>query len=244
MRKEVIGDATLYRGDCREIVPSLQRPTAIISDPPYGMNAATDSHRFSGGAATHRLRRKEGRSWPAVVGDDKEFRPSALLAAADLLVLWGFNHFPRELTPGTALVWLKRADDALGTFLSDGEIAWLNKGRGVYAFRDFSGHAEASSGQRYHPTQKPVALMQWCIQRAKVPAGGMVMDPYMGSGSTGIAAGRLGHPFVGVEIVPEYFDAACRRIEEAQRHKDLFVHLPAEDPADTRIADLFREPDE
>jgi DNA modification methylase len=223
MRVERIGDCTLYLGDCREVLPTLQRPAAVISDPPYGMKAGTDSGRFSGGTMTHRIRRKEGRSWPAVIGDDKEFDPSHLVGAADIVLLWGFNHFPAHCTPGTSLVWLKRADNAFGTFLSDGELAWLNKGRGFYAFRDFSGHMEASSGHRYHPTQKPVSLMRWCIQRAKVPLGGIILDPYMGSGSTGVAAVNEGYPFVGVEVVPEYFDAACKRIEAAYKQPDLFV---------------------
>ena len=245
VRVERIGNATLYCGDCREILPALQRPDAIISDPPYGMSADTDSHRFSGGSAGHRRRRKEGRCWPSVVGDSERFDASCLLELADTVLLWGLNHFPDSLFPGTALVWLKRSDDAFGTFLSDGEVAWLSRGRGCYAFRDFSGHMEASSGQRFHPTQKPVALMRWCIDRAKLQDGSSVLDPFMGSGSTGVAAVQMGHPFTGIEMVPEYFEAACHRIEEAQRQGNLLNQLPhAKDPADARMADLFAEPEE
>jgi DNA modification methylase len=233
-RVEHIGSAVLYLGDCREIVPTLARPAAVISDPPYGMNAGTDSHRFSGGETSHRKRRKEGRSWPAVRGDDAEFDPSWLIEAADVVALWGFNNFPRNLPPGAALIWLKRSDAALGSFLSDAEIAWLSRGRGVYGFRDFSGHAEASSGQRAHPTQKPVQLMRWCIQRAKVAAGGVILDPYMGSGSTGVAAASLGHPFVGIEIETLYFDAACRRIAEELRQPPLFAECATTDDGDRR----------
>lgn len=227
MRIEHIGDATLYLGDCRDVLPTLARPAALISDPPYGMKAGTDSHRFSGSATSHRKRRKEGRCWPPVTGDDTEFNAQPLLALANIVLLWGFNHFPRDLPPGAALIWLKRSDDALGTFLSDAEIAWLSVGRGVYGFRDFSGYAEASAGQRAHPTQKPVELMRWCIQRAKVPPSGTILDPYMGSGSTGVAAVSMGHPFVGIEIEAQYFDAACRRIEEAYRQPRLFADPPA-----------------
>jgi len=82
---------------------------------------------------------------------------------------------------------------------------------------------EVTAGQsREHPTQKPVALMRWCIERAKVPPGGVILDPYMGSGSTGVAAMQMRHPFIGIEIEPRYFDVACRRIEEAQRQGDMF----------------------
>ena len=242
IRVEHIGDATLYLGDCREVLPTLSGIDAVVTDPPWGMKADTDSHRFSGGETSHRKRRKEGRCWPAVVGDDAEFDPSHLLGLADVVLLWGFNHFPRGLTPGSALVWLKRSDDAFGSFLSDGEIAWLNRGRGVYAFRDFSGHMEASTGQRCHPTQKPVALMRWSLQRAGISDGGTVLDPYMGGGSTGVAAAQLGHPFIGIEVVQEYFDASRRRIEQAHRQRDLFVHTPVpEHPVETQIADLFAE---
>lgn len=218
LRTETIGAARLLLGDCREIAAALPRPAAVISDPPYGMSHDTDSRRFTRG---------KGRRWGEVVGDDAEFDPRPWLAAADTVLLWGLNHFPRHLPPGAGLVWLKRHDAAFGSFLSDGEMAWLNKGRGVYAFRDFSGNAEAASGQRVHPTQKPVALMRWCIQRAKVPAGGAILDPYMGSGSTGVAAVQMGHPFVGVEIEERYFDAACARIDRAQRQSDMFVPRPA-----------------
>lgn len=224
VRKEQLAEnVTLYGGDCREVLPTLKRPAAIISDPPYGMKADTDSHRFSGGSVGHRQRRKEGRTWAPVIGDDVEFDPAHLLSTAPIVLLWGLNHFPRGLDAGTALVWLKRSDAALGSFLSDGEIAWLNRGRGVYGFRDFSGHAEASRGERYHPTQKPVALMEWCIERAKVPAGGVICDPYMGAGSTGVAAVRAGYGFVGIEMEPLYFDTACRRIADELRRPRLFA---------------------
>lgn len=236
VRKEVLADdVTLYLGDSREIVPTLQPPAAVISDPPYGMKAGTDSHRFSGGAEGHRQRRKEGRKWAAVIGDDVEFDPTHLLAVAPIVLLWGLNHFPRGLTAGTALIWLKRSDDALGSFLSDGEIAWLNRGRGVYGFRDFSGHAEASRGERFHPTQKPVALMEWCIERAKVPAGGVICDPYMGSGSTGVAAVRNGFGFIGCEIEPLYFDSACKRIADELRRPRLFAE-PIAKPVQEALA--------
>jgi site-specific DNA-methyltransferase (adenine-specific) len=121
----------------------------------------------------------------------------------------------------------------------------------VYAF-----HAPDSNGRRRmelsgdpfggetaHPTQKPLALMRWCIDRLCLAAGSMILDPYVGSGTSGVAALRAGHSFIGCEIHEPYFDIACRRIEAAQRQADLFVRLPpVEDPADVRMADLFAEP--
>jgi site-specific DNA-methyltransferase (adenine-specific) len=220
MRAEKIGLATLYLGDCREIAPGLERPAAVITDPPYGMKASVDSSRFSGGDAASQRRRGGGKDYGAgIVGDDEQFDPSPWLHH-ERVILWGLNHFPYGLQRGAALVWVKRNDAAFGSFLSDAEIAWKKGGCGVYCFRDLSTYGEALD--RHHPTQKPVALMRWCIEQAKVPPGGTILDPYMGSGSTGVAAVQMRHPFIGIEIEPRYFDIACRRIEEAQRQGDMF----------------------
>lgn len=222
-RREVIGLATLYLGDCREIAPTLARPAAVISDPPYGMAADTDYTRFSGGQTP----RGVGSLHAPIVNDDVPF-DARWLVGFDRVVLWGFNHFPECLAAGAALVWDKRNPGAEGTFLSDCEVAWMKGRRGAYIFRCVfagSGRAVDAGVPPYapavHPTQKPVALMRWCIEQAKVPPGGCILDPYMGSGSTGVAAVQMRHPFVGIEIEPRYFDVACRRIEEAQRQGDL-----------------------
>jgi site-specific DNA-methyltransferase (adenine-specific) len=159
------------------------------------------------------------------VGDREPFDPSPWVALAKSVVLWGWNHYAARLPVGTTLIWLKRNDDAFGSFLSDAELAWVAGGHGVYAFRDArgpSGRAAEGLGEAAHPTQKPVPLMRWCIERAKVPPAGLILDPYMGSGSTGVAAVEMRHPFIGIEIEPRYFDTACRRIEAAQRQGDMF----------------------
>jgi len=229
-RREVIGLATLYLGDCREIAPTLGRPAAVISDPPYGMSANTDSRRFTGGNGVNR---GEGLEWGEIIGDAGPFDPAQWLQAAGRVVLWGANHYGAKLPVGTTLVWVKKAPHLFGTFLSDAEIAWMRGGHGVYcqevSFPPPSRIAEAALGTGHpaHPTQKPVALMQWCIERAKVPSGGTILDPYMGSGSTGVAAVQMRHPFIGIEIEERYFDRACRRIEEAQRQGDMLRDMPA-----------------
>jgi len=215
-RREVIGLATLYCGDCREIAPTLARPAAVISDPPYGMKW---DGKITAGSGGHSPGMKSANFGVRIIGDDEPFEPSPWLDAADAVILFGCNHYAARLPLGTTLVWVKRLDGGFGSFLSDAEIAWKKGGHGVYCWRDLSLMAETRD--RAHPTQKPVPLMRWCIEQAKVPAGGVILDPYMGSGSTGVAAMQMRHPFVGIEIDPTYFAIACRRIEQAQRQGDL-----------------------
>jgi site-specific DNA-methyltransferase (adenine-specific) len=220
---ETIGDAVLYLGDCREILRDMDRVIdAVVTDPPYGIGHSGNSHRFSGG----NTRRGPGSNHGPIAGDAAPFDPRPFLIG-DAQIIWGLNHFPQHLQPGAALVWLKRNDEALGSFLSDAETAWFSSGHGVYAFRhvtagstramEWSGDAYATSA---HPTQKPIALMEWCL--GFVPKAQTILDPFMGSGTTGVAAIKLGRKFIGIEIEPKYFDIACRRIEEAWKQPRLF----------------------
>lgn len=221
MRVETIGDATLYCGDCLEILPTLGRVDAVISDPPYGMNLNTDNSRFSGGNIASVSRRGNGKgtaNGKPIINDDKPFDPSPFLAF-DSVTLFGANHFGARLPVGTMLVWLKRLDGGFGSFLSDAEVAWEKGGHGVYCFRDTSMNAETA--HRAHPTQKPVSLMRWCIERHG-PKAQTILDPYMGSGTTGVAAIQLGRKFIGIEIDESYFSIACKRIEEAWKQPRLF----------------------
>lgn len=231
MRHEVIGSATLYCGDCRDILPTLTGIEAVISDPPYGMNANTDSRRFSGGKAENNRRPGQGTNHAAVIGDDVPFDPMPWLEVGSDVILWGANHYASALPIGRTLVWLKKPPALFGTFLSDAEIGWQSGGCGVWAFyKQFTIQTrlvEADTTIPVHPTQKPVALMEWCVARVK---GVTVLDPFMGSGTTGVACARMGRAFVGVEIDPGYFDIACRRMEAAQRQGDLFITRPAKAP--------------
>jgi site-specific DNA-methyltransferase (adenine-specific) len=209
-RVEKIGDATLYLGDCLEIASRLRNVDCVVSDPPYGMKWDTVTKRFSGGSEATRAKRSKGKTERRdIVGDDKPFDPTPWITYPEC-VLFGANHFADKLPRGTTLVWIKRNDAAFGTFLSDAEIAWRKGGHGVYCRRDLSMAALAL--KRVHPTQKPVSIMEWVIGRAgKAP---VVLDPYMGSGSTGIAALNLGRKFIGIEREPHYFDVACERFNQ------------------------------
>ena len=127
---------------------------------------------------------------------------------------------------GGWLVWDKRCGRGYN-YQGDAEMAWINRAQVVRVKPLFASGSAVANPSEFdvrgaHPTQKPIELMRWCIEQAKVPPGGVILDPYMGSGSTGVAAVQMRHPFIGIEIEERYFDVACRRIEEAQRQGDMF----------------------
>jgi DNA modification methylase len=224
MHKEVIGLATLYLGDCREIAPGLDRPAAVITDPPYGIGV--DRAMAKGAGTKHGAALAAKRDYEATGWDDAA-PPAWFIAwlsqASDNVVIFGGNYFP--LPPSRCwLVWDKKVN---GDF-ADCELAWTNLDKPVRRIEwMWNGMIRKSGEERNnHPTQKPLGVMSWCIEQAKVPPGGVILDPYMGSGSTGVAAMQMRHRFVGIEIEPRYFDIACRRIEEAQRQGDMFRDAP------------------
>jgi tRNA G10 N-methylase Trm11 len=196
----------LYHADCRDLLPIVA--DAVITDPPYGMNWNTDSTRFSG----PRLH-GPGRDRERIRCDDEPFDPAPWLDYP-AVVLFGYNHYAQRLPVGTTLVWLKRLDPAFGSFLSDAELAWMKGGHGVYAYRKCFPHEakKIEAGGSVHPSQKPVSVMAWCIKKAKVRKGATILDPYMGSGTTGIACIRLGMNFIGIELDETYYKTACDRI--------------------------------
>lgn len=219
------GRVTLYRGNCQDLVGDLIALGAIVTDPPYGMKWDTNTARFSGGDP--RINRGEGRKdWGEIVGDSEPFNPVPWLTAREV-VLWGANHYASRLPVGKTLVWLKKPYELFGTFLSDAEIGWASGGHGVFAhYRQFPPPTRALENGvdgPAHPTQKPVGLMSWCID--KFTRSHVIVDPYMGSGTTGVAAVRMGRRFVGCEISPRFFDVAVRRIGAAASQPDLFGGL-------------------
>jgi len=217
------GSVQLYCGDCLDILPHLSGVDAVVTDPPYGINLNTDNSRFSGGN-TASVARRGNRVGPCggkpIINDNKPFDPTSLLSIGSERIIWGWNHFARHLPRGSCLIWIKRNDPAFGSFLSDAEVAYFSRGHGVYCRRDLSNNANART--RFHPTQKPVALMEWCLTFIK---GETVLDPFMGSATTGVACVRTGRKFIGIEIDKGYFEIAKRRIEKAIAEKaELLVY--------------------
>jgi len=207
----------LYHGDCLEIMPHLEPVDLVLTDPPYGMDWPADSTRFVGGSDASKKRRGAGNAKEKIIGDDKPFDPEPFLNYPNV-ILWGYTHFANKLPKGTNLVWIKRFDAAFGTFLSDAEIAWMKGGHGVYCFRDLSMTAEAKN--RKHPNQKPIPLIQWCMEKAKVQ--GVTLDPFLGSGTTAIACERLNRRWIGIEIEEKYCEIAAKRIENERKQLKLF----------------------
>lgn len=213
-RVEHIGDATLYLGDCWELLPSLSAD-AVIADPPYGINAARDRHSEKWG----------WRDWPCA-GWDRD-RPSGDLIRLAIsrgknAIVWGGQYHADAYPPSERwLVWDKGQTDFS---LADCELAWCSFPGAVR--RLTYSRAKALQDGKEHPTQKPVELMAWCIGQLPAP-NRSILDPFMGSGTTGVAALRLGRKFIGIEIEERWFDIACRRIEAEARQPKLALTEPS-----------------
>lgn len=193
---------TIYHGDCRKILPLLKGVDAVITDPPYGVDWNTDYTRFTSGFDVERKKHKP------VNGDAEPFDPS-WLNGHPTLILWGANCYCNKLSVGSWLVWDKRHKNGTA-FLADAELAWWNKGHGVYIYAETSQGCIRSEPIE-HPTQKPEGLMRWCIEKAKPK---LICDPYMGSGTTLRAAKDLGIPCIGIELEEEYCQTAVRRLSQ------------------------------
>lgn len=226
---------TLYLGDCREILPTLGKVDAVVTDPPYGI---AYSHGVGGG----KLARSTVFDHHPIVGDDKPFDPTPWLRFPTV-VLFGANHFADRLPPSSNwLIWDKR-DGVCSNDQADCEMAWTSlKGPARLTRHLWNGMLKASEkgAPRVHPTQKPVDVMRWVIQQ--LPPCETILDPFMGSGTTGVAAVKLGRKFIGIEIEPKYFDIACRRISDALRQPDMFIETPGDKSKQISWNDMWAKP--
>ena len=209
MRKEIIGDAVLYLGDCRDVLPMIGKVDAIVTDPPYGINK--DGQQESTGKHGGR-KEYEFLGWDSVRPDKEIF--DTILEISEHQIIWGGNYFADLLPPSMRwLVW----DKGQRINQSDGELAWTNMNKAL-RIMTLNRVALMQDGAE-HPTQKPIAVMEWCL--SFIPDAQTILDPFMGSGTTGVAAMNLKRKFIGIEREEKYFDIACRRIEDAQRQGSL-----------------------
>lgn len=213
-RKEVIGDCTLYQGDCLEVMPTLGRFDACLTDPPYGIGESGRKNSTRSCLAVSR--EYGGGEW-----DDQPASPAhitAIRAASFKQIIFGGNYFEGLGPTSCWLVWDKQngAND-----FADCELAWTNLPQAVRRlYWRWHGMIRKGDDVREHPTQKPVGVMEWCL--GFLPNAETILDPFMGSGTTGVACVNLGRKFTGIELDPGYFDIACRRIEEAYKQPRLF----------------------
>lgn len=206
-REVIIGDCRLLLGDCLEILPTLGPVDAVLADPPYGLGKKMQGGTW--GAQDHnsgflRWDLKADQAWV-----------DAILGLSVPTIIWGGNYFA---VPAARcwLIWNKV--NAVPT-MADFEQAWTNLDRPAKRIDLPVGRVEFG-----HPTQKPLPLIQWCL--GFLPKAKTILDPFMGSGTTGVACAKMGRSFVGIEIDEGYFDIACKRIRDAYAQPDMFVAPP------------------
>lgn len=205
--KVEIGDATLYLGDCMNILPTLDKVDAVITDPPYGIGIAKNPVR----QAHEKLDRDAAPPQKQLI--------DMCVNAGNLAIIWGGNYF--DLPPSQCFyIWDKQ--QPLNFSLAMCEMAWTNKKGPAKMHRQ-----SVLSYEKNHPTQKPVELMNFCIEQLGMPE--IILDPFMGSGTTGVAAIQMGRKFIGIEREPKYFDIACKRIEQASKQVDMFIEPPKQE---------------
>jgi DNA modification methylase len=225
--KVEIGDETLYLGDCMDILPTLDKVDAVITDPPYGIGIDRAMAASSGGQSGGMLAKKG--NYIASGWDDAPMSlelAELIIQKGNDIIFWGGNYYGLPASQ-CWLVWDKKVN---GNF-ADCELAWTNMKKPVCKFEwMWNGMLRQGKEERNgHPTQKPLALMAWCIEQTANPK--TILDPFMGSGTTGVAAIQMGRKFIGIEREPKYFDIACKRIEQASKQVDMFIEQPKQEQA-------------
>lgn len=215
-----IGDALMIQGDCLSIMPALGRVDAVVTDPPYGIKAEGGTGKYG------RLRSFSG-EWDSCTVD--------LTRLPDVpRIIWGGNYY--DLGPCRGyLIWDKGAGFR-GRDFSESEQAWTNLDMCARTFSyDPLARGDYRGGKKQHPTQKPVKVMEWCL--GFLPDAQTILDPFMGSGTTGVAAIQLGRKFIGIELDADYFEIACKRVEEAWKQPRLFGEPKPAKPVNGNLFD-------
>ena len=209
MKPAIIGNATLYLGDCMDILPTLGKVDAVITDPPFGVGNFV---QISGNVRGEKVTWNES-------GPSAEFF-QLLKEKSTHRVIWGANYFNCFEGAG-GLVWVKNQPMPNMSKAEMASTSWGNKVELIsLTWTNYVNTKEST-----HPCERPVGLYKWCIEQVpKQPQ--TILDPFMGSGTTGVAAIQLGRKFIGIEREPKYFDIACQRIEQAVAQGQLFAPVP------------------
>jgi len=195
----------LYHGDCLEILPQIEEKVdLVLTDPPYGIDYDASHKKYKNGSDRGKI------VWDKITPD-----LTFLLNMKVSTIIWGGNCFASRLPdfPGW-LAWIKTCRNEVKIRQADMELAWTNFIKRSQVFRHLwiGAYRDSESGiKNVHPTQKPIALMAWCIKISRLT--GLVLDPFLGSGTTAVACERLGRRWIGIEISKEYCDIAVKRIE-------------------------------
>jgi DNA modification methylase len=223
-REEQIGEARLILGDCREVLPTLGNVDAVVTDPPYGIGVDRTMAKQGGtqyGRAAAAKSFYEHTNWDDRTPEQEIFE--RLMGCSKSQIIFGGNYF--DLPPSRCwLVWDKENGD---NEFADCELAWTNLDKPVRRVSWlWNGMLRRGKEERVgHPTQKPLEVMRWCIGHLPGDVH-TVLDPFMGSGTTGVACVKTGKSFIGIEIHEPYFDIACKRIDEAYKQGDMFIERP------------------
>lgn len=222
----IIGRATLYLGDCRDILPTLGKVDAVVTDPPYGLSGSSGTINIARGKSIYA-------SGTDTLEDVRAIYVPAIRAALALAKRGA-------VTPGTPHSFEYPKPDDIAAIFQPATSGMSKWGRATWQpvllygkdprsgltiqplHKQVTQHPEPCD----HPCPKPLATMQWLVERASLP-GETILDPFMGSGTTGVAAVQMGRKFIGIEREPKYFNIACKRIEDAQRQGGFFVEAAA-----------------
>jgi hypothetical protein len=208
-RKEIIGDCTLYLGDCLEVMPTLGKVDAVVTDPPFGVgNFVQCTGNIRGDAVT----------WNEQTPTPEVFNLIKFISTHR--IIWGANYFNCFEENGGCIIWVK--NQPMPNF-SKGEVASCSHLRKTEII-NLTWTNFVNTKESEHPCERPVALYEWCIKY--LPSPKTILDPFMGSGTTGVACVKLGRKFIGIELDETYFDIACKRIREAYEQPDMFIEPP------------------
>jgi DNA modification methylase len=221
--EQLSDDVTLHLGDCRDILPGLGKVDAVVTDPPYGINE-NDKKIAS------RVKLAAPKDYGVVNWDSKAASAehmALICAASKHQIIFGGNYFEGLGPTSCWLVWDKQNGD---NDFADCELAWTNLQKAVRRiYWRWNGMIRKGDDVREHPTQKPEGVMRWCIEHLPDDAR-TILDPFMGSGTTGVACVQLGRKFIGIELDPGYFDIACRRISDELKRPRLDLGEPTPKP--------------
>jgi site-specific DNA-methyltransferase (adenine-specific) len=247
LRKEQFGNCELYLGDCLDILPSIGKADAVITDPPYssgGRQQAAARNIFAKADDVSKETRIDEWFLGDNMGSDTYIRWQRQVARLCLdvctsgsaaYVFTDWRQYTNLVTAWETSLWTLRSvvvwDKAKGRAMGSW---WRNNHEWICAFTKGKPHPlphcnfyntwqglKPKGGE--HPTVKPIKLIEYLVD--SVPENSIILDPFMGSGTTGVACVNLNRKFVGIEINEKYFDIACRRIEEASRQYDLFKEV-------------------